>query len=152
MDHKGSSQDKMSPLAKARHLGSAKSGTHHWLMQRISAIGLLGLGLWFLCVVALSPNFINLAEFSMWLQRPLNSVLMILLLGTGLYHSCLGIQVVIEDYIHREFWKHLWIYFFRGFFLFLFTFATFAILKVHSTHPGASTITNTYIKVLKVHE
>ncbi len=91
-----------SPLGQARGLGSAKSGTEHWWMQRVTAIALVPLSLWLVAglVCHASGDF---AAVSAWLAQPWTAVGMILFLATMFYHSQLGLQVVIEDYVHGEF-------------------------------------------------
>ncbi len=90
-----------SPLGRARGLGSAKAGSHHWWAQRVTAIALLPLTLWFIfSVVHLSG-----ASHQMvidWLSAPLTLGLMLALIVTTFHHLQLGVQVVIEDYVHSE--------------------------------------------------
>ncbi len=86
-----------SPLGKARGLGSAKAGVHHWWMQRVTAVALIFLVIWFvLSVIRAASGGSSIIDE---LVSPYNAVLMILFIGTSLYHGCLGIQVIIEDYI-----------------------------------------------------
>lgn len=90
-----------SPLGKVRGLGSAKSGTHHWWAQRVTAVALVPLTLW--AVFALAGNAgAGHAEMTAWLASPVNAVLMLLLIAATFHHLHLGIQVVLEDYVHRE--------------------------------------------------
>jgi len=92
------------PLARARGLGSAKEGVHHWWSQRITAIALVPLSLWFIySLVAISGADYNAAVF--WLGLPINAVLMLLFLFSLYFHAMLGVQVVIEDYIDSEWQK-----------------------------------------------
>jgi succinate dehydrogenase / fumarate reductase membrane anchor subunit len=87
------------PLAKAMGLGSAKSGVAHWRAQRVSAIALVPLTLWFAAsIIAHSGS--DYAAFIAWLRSPLTAGLMILLLIALFQHAALGLQVVIEDYVH----------------------------------------------------
>jgi len=89
------------PLGKVRGLGSARNGTGHWWMQRLTALALVPLGLWLMAsLVALVGS--NHAAVLAWLDRPVPAVLMILLLCAGFYHAKLGLQVVVEDYVHSE--------------------------------------------------
>ena len=88
-----------SPLSKAMGLGSAKHGFSHWWWQRLSAIALIPLTLWFVYSV-LSIISGGHAEAHAWLAAPFNATLMLLFVLTGLYHAQTGLQVVIEDYIH----------------------------------------------------
>lgn len=87
-----------SPLGRALGLGSAKSGFHHWWGQRLSAAALAPLGLWFVfSIVGLSST--DYWAVAAWVGDPLHAILLILLLLTLVYHSALGVQVVIEDYV-----------------------------------------------------
>ena len=88
-----------SPLANVLGSGSAKDGTDHWWAQRVSAVALLLLGLWF------AVSLVSLESFAFdvvldWAARPFNSVMLLSLTLTLAWHSSLGIQVVIEDYVH----------------------------------------------------
>ncbi len=87
------------PLSRVLGLGSAKEGTDHWWAQRVSGVALALLGLWFVAALAGLEGLAygNALEF---IARPLNGVLLTLLCITVAYHSYLGIQVVIEDYVH----------------------------------------------------
>jgi len=90
----------VNPLAKARGLGSAKSGVHHWYAQRASALLLLFLVGWliFSMFQLAGAEYIQARAF---LSSPYNAAFMILLLISLFYHGMLGLQVVIEDYVHR---------------------------------------------------
>ena len=88
-----------SPLARAQGLGSAKGGVRHWWAQRVSAIALVPLTVWFLgSIIAHAGG--DYATFIGWLKTPLASLAMIVLLLALFHHTALGLQVVIEDYIH----------------------------------------------------
>ena len=92
------------PLARVRGLGSAKEGTAHWWAQRLTAIALVPLVLWFavsLIVLAGADH----AAVAAWLRDPVAAVLMLLLVLAGFHHAQLGVQVVIEDYVHTEWLK-----------------------------------------------
>ncbi len=89
------------PLGRVLGLGSAKDGTHHFMSQRISAIGLALLGLWFVWQM-LTIESLAYLEFVRFVADPLNTVLLALLGVTLAYHSNLGVQVVIEDYVHAH--------------------------------------------------
>lgn len=91
-------------LATVRGLGSAKNGTHHWWGQRVTAVALLPLTLWFVYSVIMLAGA-EYIEVAGWLAQPLNTVLMLLLIAATFHHLQLGLQVVIEDYIHSEFTK-----------------------------------------------
>jgi succinate dehydrogenase / fumarate reductase membrane anchor subunit len=90
-----------SPLGRAIGLGSAKEGIRHWWAQRITALALVPLTLWFVVsVVALTGA--DRAVFVAWVSDPLPAVLLVLLLVATFYHTALGLQVVIEDYIEND--------------------------------------------------
>ncbi|PSO22702.1 succinate dehydrogenase, hydrophobic membrane anchor protein [Bradyrhizobium sp. MOS002] len=88
-----------SPLARALGLGSAKSGAQHWWAQRVSAIALVPLCLWFVVSIVTHAGS-DYAVFAAWIRTPLAASCMILLLVALFHHSALGLQVVIEDYVH----------------------------------------------------
>jgi succinate dehydrogenase / fumarate reductase membrane anchor subunit len=93
--------DLRSPLNRARGLGSAKSGVHHFWVQRLTAVALIPLVVWF----AISLVTLSGADYGMarsWLSSPVVMVLLILTIVIGLHHAQLGIQVVIEDYVHND--------------------------------------------------
>jgi succinate dehydrogenase membrane anchor subunit len=89
-----------SPIGRVLGLGAAKEGVSHWWTQRVSAVALVILTLWFIVALLRIADFSH-AAVTAWMAAPLNSVLLILLVGTLVYHSQLGVQVVIEDYIER---------------------------------------------------
>lgn len=85
--------------ARARGLGSARRGTRAWRAERLTAIALVPLTLWLVAsLVALGGA--DRAAFVAWLGRPLNTFLTILLLIAVVRHAALGLQVVVEDYVH----------------------------------------------------
>jgi len=89
--------DRRTPIARARGLGSAKSGVHHWWAQRLTAIALIPLVVWFaVSLVMLSGA--DITTVRAWIGAPLVMVLLILTIVVGLYHGQLGLQVVLEDY------------------------------------------------------
>jgi succinate dehydrogenase / fumarate reductase membrane anchor subunit len=97
-------QEMRSPLGRAVGLGSAKEGVEHWWRQRLTAVALVPLVLWF--VIALVAHVgADRREAVAWLGSPIPAILMIVLIGTAAYHAALGLQVVIEDYVHREWAK-----------------------------------------------
>ncbi len=92
------------PLAQAIGLGSAKEGVEHWWAQRVSAVALVVLSLWFVAAIIAHAGA-DRAAITAWLHNPLSAILAILLVAGVFYHSALGLQVVIEDYIHSEWLK-----------------------------------------------
>ncbi|MBT8115948.1 MAG: succinate dehydrogenase, hydrophobic membrane anchor protein [Arenicella sp.] len=94
-----------SPLSKAVGLGSAKHGFSHWWWQRVTAIALIPLTLWFaFSVIGLIGA--DHARVMAWLGSPINATIVLLFVLTALYHGQTGVQVVIEDYIHTT-WLNL---------------------------------------------
>ncbi len=92
------------PVARARGLGSAKEGLHHWWVQRVSAVALIPLTIWFVAsIVGLAGA--DHAAVAAWIGNPVVAVLMVLLVAAALYHAQLGMQVVYEDYIHSHWLK-----------------------------------------------
>lgn len=90
-----------SPLGRVRGLGAAKQGGHHWWMQRVTAIALVPLTVAF---VVLLPVFAAAGHrgFIELMRDPIIATVMILVVGAGLYHMKLGVQVIVEDYVHHE--------------------------------------------------
>ena len=93
--------DLRTDLARVRHLGSAKDGVRHWWVQRLTAVAIIPLGIWFV-VSALQLAGLPLADFRVWLTTGANFLLMALLVVAVFWHMQLGLQVVIEDYVHAE--------------------------------------------------
>lgn len=88
-------------VARARGLGSARSGSHHWWLQRLTSIALVPLTLWFaVSVIALAGA--DYERVRAWLAEPWSAVLMILLIGATFHHAAAGMQVIYEDYIHTK--------------------------------------------------
>lgn len=88
-------------IGKVRGLGSAKHGGEHWLQQRTTAIGNLLLTTWLVVSLLLMPNF-EQRTLAQWLAQPTVAVPMILMLVSVFWHARLGLQVLIEDYVHDE--------------------------------------------------
>ncbi len=88
-----------SPLRTVLGLGSAKQGAKHWWAQRVTAVGLALLGVWFIVSLALLDGF-AFGAVTTWIGNPFNASLLSILIATLAYHSQLGVQVVIEDYVH----------------------------------------------------
>lgn len=86
------------PLANVKGLGSAKEGAHHWWMQNLTSIALIPLTLWLAYSIA-SFGGMSYEEITAWMQSPLVSVSLALLVVVMIYHAQLGIQVIIEDYV-----------------------------------------------------
>ncbi len=86
------------PLGRVLGLGSAKDGTGHWWMQRVTAVALIPLALWFVLSIVMLDSLDHVSVVG-WIASPLNAIGLLLLLGAVVYHSLLGTQVVIEDYV-----------------------------------------------------
>ena len=89
------------PLGFVRGLGSAKDGTHHWWMQRVTSVILVPLVLWFV-ISLLSVSRADYEGFQHWLSSPVNAGLLVALLTAMFYHASLGMQVIYEDYVRPE--------------------------------------------------
>jgi succinate dehydrogenase / fumarate reductase membrane anchor subunit len=116
-------------LARVRGLGSAKEGSHHWWMQRLTAIALIPLTVWF-AISIIGIVGADHAAVVNWFSSPVISIFMILFVSTMVYHSTLGVQVVIEDYIHKERWKFGLLIALKFFGITLGVVAVFSILKL----------------------
>jgi succinate dehydrogenase / fumarate reductase membrane anchor subunit len=88
-------------LGRVRGLGSARSGTHHWIVQRVTAVANLALLTWLL-VTLVTSDFSSLDTMQRWLQSPIAAVPLALLAISAFTHLRLGLQVLIEDYVHGE--------------------------------------------------
>ena len=90
-----------SPIGRVLGLGAAKQGFAHWWAQRVTSVALLLLGLWFVASLLRMPGF-GYEVVVTWIAMPLNAVLLLLLIASLVYHSQLGVQVVVEDYVHHH--------------------------------------------------
>jgi succinate dehydrogenase / fumarate reductase membrane anchor subunit len=88
-----------SQLGRVRGLGAGHRGTHHWWLQRLTAIGLVPLGLWLLYAI-MQVYTLDYAATVQWMAHPLHATLMLATVWIGLYHGLLGVQIIIEDYVH----------------------------------------------------
>ncbi len=88
-------------LGRVRGLGSAKEGVSHWWAQRLTALALIPLAIWFVASI-ISVAGADYPVVASWLGSPINGSLMIILVFATFYHAALGLQVVIEDYVHGE--------------------------------------------------
>jgi succinate dehydrogenase / fumarate reductase membrane anchor subunit len=91
----------VTPLNRVLGLGTASGAAEHWWMQRLTAIALVILGLWF-AISLLSLDAFDYASVVAWVHRPVTSIMLILLVLTVSYHSYLGLQVIVEDYVHAK--------------------------------------------------
>lgn len=88
-------------IGRVRGLGAAKSGVGHWWLQRVTAVANLGLVLWFVVSLVRLPG-LDYLTVTMWLRQPVAAIPMLLLIVSVFYHFRLGVQVMIEDYLHNE--------------------------------------------------
>ena len=98
---KNVSADLRNPMHKARGLGSAKSGVGHWWTQRVTAVALVGLGIWFVILV-LGLLHADFATARATVAQPWNALLLVAFIIATFWHAVLGLQVVIEDYVHTR--------------------------------------------------
>ena len=118
-----------SVLGRVRGLGSAKEGVQHWWAQRLTAVALVPLCLWFVAsVVAMigAPY----PAFVAWVRNPVDAVLLVLLILATFHHAQLGLQVVIEDYIHHEPTKLASLLLVKGAALFLGLVSLWAVVRL----------------------
>jgi succinate dehydrogenase / fumarate reductase membrane anchor subunit len=90
-----------SPIGRVLGLGSAKEGVSHWWTQRVTSVALVILTLWFVSAL-LRLGDLAYPIVTAWMSSPFNAVLLSLLIVTAVYHSQLGVQVVVEDYVARH--------------------------------------------------
>ena len=88
----------VTPLNRVLGLGTASGAAEHWWLQRLTAVALLVLGIWAAVELVLLPDF-SYATVHAWVHRPYSAVMLILFVLAVGYHSYLGVQVVIEDYV-----------------------------------------------------
>ncbi|HRK98147.1 MAG TPA: succinate dehydrogenase, hydrophobic membrane anchor protein [Alphaproteobacteria bacterium] len=119
------------PMARARGLGSVHSGLHHWMHQKITALANIPLVLWGVwSAMTLAATGADLYTIRGFFAQPVNAILMVLFLGSVFYHMALGLQVVIEDYVHCEKAKPLMLIGVKLLSLVLFVAAAFSVLKL----------------------
>lgn len=121
--------DLRSPLGKVKGLGAAKNGAREWLSMRIAALALVPLTIWFVTIVIrASTGAETLISF---LKSPFDATAMILFLGVALYHGCLGIKEIIEDYVHCHCAKTFLLIVLKFFTAITATLAVLAVIFVH---------------------
>ena len=132
------STDLQTKLKRVKGLGSAHHGVQHWWLQRVTAIALVPLSLWFtasLVTVMLSPNVVKVAT---WFASPVNAIAMVMLLIAMFMHAKLGVQVVIEDYIKCPVKKYS-LLLANMFICFAFAaLSILAVLKLHFLDAGSA--------------
>lgn len=90
-----------SPLGRARGLGSAHAGFHHWWVERVEAVALVPLTIWFIISLLHLVGASHQAVID-WLSSPVSMVLMLLLIVATFHHFSLGVQSVLDDYVHQQ--------------------------------------------------
>jgi succinate dehydrogenase / fumarate reductase membrane anchor subunit len=118
-----------SPLGRVRGLGSAKGGTHHWWMQRVTSMSLLPLTIWF-ALSAASLAGASHVETVAWIGRPWNAVLLLATIGLTFHHMAAGLQVIIEDYANNEWAKMAGILAIKAICVLLALASALAVLKI----------------------
>jgi succinate dehydrogenase / fumarate reductase membrane anchor subunit len=119
------------PLSRVKGLGSAKSGTSHWWMQRVTAVALIPLSIWLINFLGLSLTA-PYQQTIAWLISPVNTVCIVAWIFAVFYHAALGLQVVIEDYVAAEGPKIIAIWVVNLAFLFLALMALLAVFRIIS--------------------
>jgi succinate dehydrogenase / fumarate reductase, membrane anchor subunit len=118
-----------SPLGRVLGMGSAHHGTGHWWAQRVSAVALIPLTLWFLISLLMLPA-LDYSTVKTWLSFPLSGFLGVLLVASLSYHSYLGTAVVVEDYVHAAGMKLLVLLSLRFLYVLAGGAGIFAILRI----------------------
>ena len=117
------------PLGRARGMGAARGGTHHWWMQRVTSVALLPLTLWLVFALASMPDT-SWQDATAWIARPFNAVLLLAFLAAGFHHTASGLQVVIEDYVRGELARIGAVLAVKGLCALLWLSATLAVLRI----------------------
>ncbi len=118
------------PLAKARGLGTAKSGTHHWIAQRLTAIALIPLSIWFVFSLVCMTELTYQAAIE-WIRSPMVAIFLLLFIVALFHHAQLGMQIIIEDYIDCKVIKITKLILLKLISFFAGLAATVAILKIY---------------------
>ncbi|MGK0273037.1 MAG: succinate dehydrogenase / fumarate reductase membrane anchor subunit [Cocleimonas sp.] len=122
-------KDLRSPLAKAKGLGASGDASHHFWVQRISALAMIGLVIWICFSIVFLPEA-NYATVVAWLQSPLNGIITLLFVILSFYHAQLGLQVIIEDYISSHSKRLFGILFIKFLSYFMMAAGVYAVIKI----------------------
>ena len=95
---------RQSPLARVRGLGAAREGVAHWWAQRLTAVALVPLLIWFVASLCAMTGA-GYGEVRTWIAQPMVSILLVLLAVAAFHHAQLGLQVILEDYVQTEWLK-----------------------------------------------
>ena len=125
------------PLGRARGLGSAEAGAEHWWHERLTAFSTYLLFVWFIASLLRLPD-LDHRTIALWLTSPLAAVPMILLIVSTFWHLKLGLQVVLEDYVHEEGSKLFWVTIVNFLALVGAVTALFAVLKIALAAPAGA--------------
>jgi succinate dehydrogenase / fumarate reductase, membrane anchor subunit len=118
-----------SPLGRARGLGSARAGSHHWWLQRLTSVALIPLSLWFIFSVIHLSGATHERVID-WMSSPWTMAAMLALIVATFHHLQLGVQVVIEDYVHDERFKMPSVILVKGLSVILALVCIVSVLKV----------------------
>lgn len=116
-------------IGRVRGLGSARHGSMHWWRQRVTAVGNLLLATWFVVSLFRLPSFDH-SSIVQWIGQPIVAVPLILLAVSVFYHLRLGLQVIVEDYVHEEAGKVLFVLLLNFYAIAGAALAIFSILKI----------------------
>lgn len=122
-------KDLRSPLAKAKGLGASGDASHHFWVQRISALAMITLVIWICLSIAFLPEA-NYSTVVAWLQSPLNGIITLLFVILSFYHAQLGLQVIIEDYVSSHSNRLIGILFIKFLSYFLMAAGVYAVIKI----------------------
>lgn len=129
MSETRSSPEMRTSLGRVRGLGSAKEGVEHWWVQRLTAVALIPLTVWFVAsIVGLAGA--PYPQVAAWIGHPVHGTLLVLLLVATFHHAQLGLQVVVEDYVHNEGTKLVTLLLIKGLCWLLALGSALAVLKL----------------------
>jgi succinate dehydrogenase / fumarate reductase membrane anchor subunit len=118
------------PLSRVRGWGSAKDGTHHFIAQRLSAIALIPLSLWFVVSIIFFINKGDHANLVTWIQSPWNAELLILFISFLFWHTYIGLQEIFKDYVHHKVLKAITLVSLKFFVIILTVASLWAVLRI----------------------